>query len=172
MVGKRFDGYRCDEFHFRPAIYQLVGISVDGNVFAIENIIKPTDFFESIEDVGCISVTPIPCLPVQSRVKNGILVDTPVDEVIENIIVIEDTETMYCGDTDLYDFSYTKALVFVLPTRQIVFEKDVWFSEDIFIYKGPNAVEKIMSPESEAEESDQYSFRIERKETSLLNSIA
>lgn len=84
----------------------------------------------------------------------------------------EDTQSITKAGENLYAYLYTKALVFVFPNRQIVFERDTWFSEDIVIYRGANVAAKIAPPEEELEESGECEFRVGRKVTSLASSLS
>ena len=171
MVGRRLDKYRCDEFHFSPSVYQMVAVYVDGTPYAIENTTEVLDYFGDIDDVAVISIKQASPAEVASHVVGGTLVSTPINQVIQDIRIYEDTQVMSDGEQDLYSYSYTKAIVFVLPDRQLVFEKDVWFSEDIFVYRGPNAEAKIAAPEDDLEESTRHTLHAEREVVSLKESL-
>ncbi|MEG0621258.1 MAG: hypothetical protein RR477_09055, partial [Raoultibacter sp.] len=138
----------------------------------IENEVQPIDYYGSTEDVGVISVKAVSNEAIHSRVQDGKQVETPIGQIIQGIKLIEDTHVMSSGTEDLYEFSYTKAIVFVLPDRQLVLEKDVWLSEDIFIYRGAKAESKIMAIDLELEESDEYKFRATRTTTDLANTLS
>lgn len=171
MVGKTFSKYRCDEFHFRPAVYQAVGVYIDNQAFSIENETQVLDYYGAQEDVGVISIKSVRPDEVVSHIVNGTQVDTPIGQVIQDIRIVEDTHIMSKGNEDLYEFGYTKAIVFVLSDRQVVFEKDVWFSEDIFIYRGSDAESKITPVEDDLESSEEFNFRAKRNVTSLANPL-
>ncbi|MBQ9022162.1 MAG: hypothetical protein IJ113_09190 [Eggerthellaceae bacterium] len=171
VVGKQFTKYRCDKIMFRPAVYQALGAFFDGLILSVENEAQPLDYYGAIEDVGVMRVRQVSPDNVVSRIVDGQQIDTPVNQVVRDIKVIDDTHYMEKDSETLYKFSYTKAIVFVLPDRQVVFEKDIWFSEDILIYRGAEAESKIMDVDSEIEESDQYSFRTERTVSNLGSSL-
>ena len=171
IVGKEFTKYRCDKIAFRPAVYQAIGAFFDGLTLSIENEAQALDYYGAAEDVGVMRVQQVDPDDVVSRIIDGQQIDTPINQVVQDIKVIDDTHYMEKGNEILYKFSYTKAIVFVLPDRQVVFEKDIWFSEDIFIYRGTEAESKIMDVDSEVEESDQYSFRAERDVSNLSSSL-
>lgn len=168
LIGKEFKKYRCDEFHFRPAVYQIIGLFVGDNQYALENKIKPINYYGSEEDVAVLSFDRVDEHEISSHVVGGEQVDTPINQKIKNIRLVEDTHIMSLGEEDVYGFSYTKAIIFDLEERQIVLEKDIWFSEDILIYRGLNVENKIAAVEAELEESDVYQVRAERRFESLL----
>ena len=171
IVGKEFTKYRCDKILFRPAVYQAVGVFFDGLILSIENEAQALDYYGVTEDVGVMRVRQVGPDDVVSRIVDGQQIDTPIKQVVQDVKVIDDTHYMEMGNETLYKFSYTKAIVFVLPDRQVVFEKDIWFSEDILIYRGTEAESKIMDVDFEVEESDQYSFRAERDVSNLSSSL-
>ncbi len=82
--------------------------------------------------------------------------------VENNIEIIEDVYTMVKDGVSAYKYFYTKAIAFDLHDRQLVFEKDIWLPEDIFIYKGTYTLDSIMLMESELEESNDCEFVAER----------
>ncbi|MDO4854932.1 MAG: hypothetical protein Q4A43_05965 [Coriobacteriia bacterium] len=168
LIGKEFKKFRCDKFHFRPAVYQIIGLFVGDNQYALKNEIQPIDYYGSEEDVAVLSFDQVDEQEISSHVIGGKQVDTPINQQINNIRLVEDTHIMSLGEEDAYRFSYTKAIIFDLKDRQIVLEKDIWFSEDILIYRGLNAESKIAAPEAELEESDVCQFRAERRFESLL----
>lgn len=163
MVGKRFEKYRCDEFIFSPAVYQIVGLYVDGRTFTLLNETQELDYFGGVDDVAVIGVKEVSPGEIRSHVVGGEMVETPVGQVIEDIIVITDTEYMSKDGADLYRYDFTAAIVFVLSDRQIVFERDCWFSEDFLVYRGPDAFDKIKTAEENASKSNTLDVRMERK---------
>lgn len=78
MVGKRFEKYRCDEFIFSPAVYQIVGLYVDGGTFALLNETQELDYFGSVDDVAVIGVKEVAPDEIRSHVVGGEMVETPV----------------------------------------------------------------------------------------------
>ena len=47
--------------------------------------------------------------------------------------------------------------------RQIVLERDCWFSEDFRVYRGPDAFDKITTAEENASKSNALDVRMERR---------
>ncbi len=47
--------------------------------------------------------------------------------------------------------------------RQIVFERDCWFSEDFLVYRGPDAFDKIKTAKENASKSNTLDVRMERR---------
>ena len=167
LIGKRFNSYQCDEFLFRPSVYQLVGMSIGHKTYVLENVAKPLDYYGSIEDVGALSFKESFAENIESRVVGGSLLTFPIDQEIEDIEIIEDVHTMIKDGMPAYKYAYTKAIVFLFSDRQLVFEKDIWLSEDIFIYKGAHASDSIMPMESELEESNDCEFVAQRSALKL-----
>lgn len=162
MIGEEFEMYRCDEFVFSPAVYRIVGLYVGGRTFALLNETEELDYFGGVDDVASIGVKEVKPEEIKSHIVDGNLVDNPINQVIEDVIVVTDTEFMSKDGVDLYRYDFTAAIIFVLADRQVVFERDCWFSEDITIYRGPDAMRKIHSPEENASKSKTLDVRMER----------
>ena len=171
LIGERFKSYQCDEFLFRPSVYQLVGMNIGHKTYVLENVTQPLDYYGSIEDVGgVLSFKESFAENIESRVVGGSLLTCSIDQEIKDIEIIEDVHTMIKNGVPTYKYSYTKAIVFVLPDRQLAFEKDIWLSEDIFIYKGVHVSDSIMPIESELGESNDCEFVAERLVSKLSDS--
>lgn len=171
MVGQKFEKYRCDEFKFAPAVYQIVGLFVGGQTYALLNETKELDYFGDIDDVAVMSVKAADKNEIRSHLVDGKQVDTPINQTIQDIIVFTDTEYMSKDGEDLYCYDFTAAIVIVLSDRQVVFERDCWFSEDIVIYRGPDAMGKIRSAEENASSSKTLDVRMEREILHLANTL-
>ncbi len=171
MVGEKFEKYRCDEFVFSPAVYQIVGLYVGGKVFALLNETRELDYFGDVDDVAAISVREAVDDEIKSHVVGGELVETPVDQAIEDVVIVTDTEFMSKDGEDLYRYDFTAAIAFVLPDRQIVFERDCWFSEDFLVYRGPDALDKIKSSDENASKSNTLDVRTVREVVHLADRL-
>lgn len=95
------------------------------------------------------------------------LVDHPVGVTIEDVLLVEDVETRSEGGEDPSSYAFTKAVAFVLPGEQLVFEQDAWLSEDIAVHRGPGALKEITPPEDDIDEEDADRFRTVRSIVSL-----
>ena len=163
MIGKKFEKYRCDEFKFAPSVYQIVGLYVGDCVYALINETKELDYFGETDDVSVMRVDAVNENEIKSHLVDGKQIDTPINQIIQDIIVITDTEYMSENGVDLYCYDFTAAIVFVLPDRQVVFERDCWFSEDILIYRGSNVINKIRSLDENASNSSTLEVRTNRE---------
>lgn len=168
MVGKNFDSYVCDEFLFTPSSYQVVYLTIDDCLYALENKLRVIDYYGAPEDVAVLSLSPWDG-SCESRIMGRKTITTPINQVIKNIKLVTDTETMSINDVDVQSISKTKAVIFELSERQVVFEKDIWFSEEINIYRGTDVQGKIGSPDEDIESESPAKFRAERKITNLIS---
>lgn len=163
MVGQTLEKYSCDEFVFSPAVYQIVGLHVSGRTLVLLNETQELDYFGSVDDVAVIHVQEADSGEIRSHIDGGTLVDTPIDQPIEDIVIVSDTEYMSKEGEDLYRYDFTAAIAFVLPDRQVVFERDCWFSEDFLVYRGPDALRRIKTPEENASKSNTLDVRMQRE---------
>lgn len=166
LIGRTFDFYQCDEFHFRPAVYQVVYVGIGGGCFALRNQARVVDYFGSEEEVGVLSVEPVNDDSITSYVEGGVQVRTPISLKITDIKLVDDFYEMEGAKRQ--KISFTKAVVFELGDRKIVLEKDVWFSEDIFVYRGHAVEGKIAAVNDDLPEGfDGFSFAGARSVSSL-----
>lgn len=85
---------------------------------------------------------------------------------IADIKLVDDSYEM--KGTKKQKISFTKAIVFELDDRKIVLEKDIWFSEDIFVYRGHAVEGKIAAVDDDLPEGfDGSSFTGSRSISSL-----
>lgn len=77
LIGGTLDFYQCDEFHFRPAVCQVVYVGVGGECFALRNQARVVDYFGSEEEVDVLSIEPVNEGSMTSYVEGGIQVRTP-----------------------------------------------------------------------------------------------
>ncbi len=171
MIGQKFEKYRCDEFKFAPSVYQIVGLYVGGCVYALLNETELLDYFGEKDDVSVMRVDAVNRNEIKSHLTNGRQIDTPINQIIQDIIVITDTEYMSKDGVDLYRYDFTAAIVFVFSDRQVVFERDCWFSEDILIYRGPDAIKKISSSDENASDSSTLTVRTNREIVHLSDNL-
>lgn len=90
------------------------------------------DYFGTPEEVAVWSVSDEK-LPI---VDKKTLVLTPVNETIKEIILIQENQRVFDDAGQTYDVWLTRGIVFDLGERQLAFEKDVWFSEEIIVHSG------------------------------------
>lgn len=166
MIGQRFDNYICDEFLFTPSSYQVVYLTINDAVYALENTLHTVDYYGDTEDVSVFSLGQWD-KPCNSRVIGRKTVKTPINQPIVDIKLVFDTDTMSEEGNDIQSITTTKAVLFELPDRQVVFEKDIWFSEGIFVYRGSNVENKIASIGEDVEGEPPVEFRSDRTIVSL-----
>lgn len=166
MIGQVFNSYICDEFLFTPSSFQVVYLVVGGKTYALENSLRVVDYYGAPEDVAVFTLSQWD-KPCESRIMNRNTTTTPIKQEILDIELVTDTETMSENGIDVQCITTTKAIIFKLPDRQVVFEKDIWFSENINIYRGKDVQSKIAPPGEDAEGEPPVEFRAERTVTTL-----
>ncbi len=135
LIGKRLQSYLHDEFKFTPSSSQAIQIVMEEDKpYYLYSFAELQDYFGVQEDVAVWSFQDKP-LPIIEK-KN--FIKTPVGEIIQNIVLVQENQRVYSENKQTYDVWLTRGIIIDLGDHQIAFEKDVWFSEEIIIHKGYN----------------------------------
>lgn len=144
LIGKMFSKYKCDAFDFTNSVTQIVGIYIGEQVFSLTNIQENVDYFGNVDDVAICRFTETADDSVKSAFKDTEMIITPVDGLVDKIILINENQKLSKNNKDRYNVWLTRAIIFFVDGREISFEKDnVPFSEEIIIQRGYNLIEKI-----------------------------
>lgn len=136
LKGKQFERFKCDSFIFSPMVFGIVGIYVDGQIYKITSGLKPVTRFYADDEVACFKIEPAEDAEIVSRMENGEMIETPIQEKIRNIKIVNDIQELHNGHrTEL--FESTVGIIFQLQDdREISFELGTWFSEMITVMRG------------------------------------
>lgn len=133
FIGNKMQSYQHDDFYFTPTSSQAVSITTnDDKTYYLYSFTESQDYFGTPEDVALWSFTD-ERLPI---IDHKSFISTPVDEVIKGIKVVQENQRVFCGNEQTYDVWVTRGIIFDLGDREIAFEKDIWFSEQIVVHKG------------------------------------
>ena len=153
MIGKKLVKYKHDPFMFSTSVYGIAGICFEDSCFALTNQVEICDYFGTEEDVAMFKINIVKETDIHSLIEDETMIDTPVNSVLKQIILVEENQKLFENDVQKYDVYLTRGVIFVMQDGlEISFEKNIWFSEDITIQKGYNLIETY-SPESEFCES-------------------
>lgn len=150
LIGKELSAYWHDEFHYTQSSSQIVKIVAGDKEYYIYSFAEELDYFGSSEDVAVWSLSDekFPIVDKKTFVK------TPVNETIKGITLIQENQCVFDENGQTYDVWLTRGIVFDLGDRQIAFEKDVWFSEEIIVHRGYELLTKFASTKDFGKEWD------------------
>ena len=144
MIGKRLIKYKCDPFEFSTSVYGIVGIALEDSTYAFTNLIEVMDYYGEQEDVALFKMKRIPFSSIHSLIQNQAMVETPVDSIISEIIVVNEQQQLFENDEQIYEVLLTRGIIFIFEDgHELSFEKSIWFSEDIAVEKGYNLIERF-----------------------------
>ena len=168
MVGKRMVKYKCDPFEFSTSVYGIVGVAFEDVSYSITNFVSVMDFYGEQEDVALFNIERKPFANIQSFIKNETMIETPVDSIVSEILVVNEHQQLYENDILIYDVLLTRGIVFRFEDgHELSFEKNIWFSEDITVKRGYDLI-NLFSPTTEFSESWHDSYRGECTREILL----
>ncbi|MDO5307900.1 MAG: hypothetical protein Q4G03_00165 [Planctomycetia bacterium] len=140
MVGKTFERYSCDPFLFTPTVIGIVGLYIGGKSYKLTSDLESVECLFDKEDFAIMKIAPCQPNEIVTRMVDGQLIDTPVQDRIVRIDVVNDLEAL-THDDERSELHSTKGVVFYLASgNEISFEIEVYFSEMITIRRGYNLV--------------------------------
>ena len=149
MIGKRMVKYKCDPFEFSTSVYGIVGIALEDSAYAFTNLIEVMDYYGEQEDVALFKMKCTPFSSIHSLIPNQTMVETPVDGIISEVIIVNENQRLFEKDEQIYEVLLTRGIIFKFEDgHELSFEKNIWFSEDISVEKGYNLIDRF-TPTSE-----------------------
>ncbi|MBR5937501.1 MAG: hypothetical protein IKZ90_04435 [Clostridiales bacterium] len=132
MIGKKLIALRHDEFQFTPTSSQVVEMVTENASYYLYSFTECLDYYGTKEDVAVWSISDdkLPIIDKKAFIK------TPVNEVVKGITLIQENQRLFENGKQTYDVWVTRGIIFEVGDRQIAFEKDVWFSEEIVVHRG------------------------------------
>lgn len=144
LIGKTFIEYRCDAFDFTNSVTQIVGLSIGGKVYALTNVQEYVDYYGNDDDVAVYRLQETGSDGVKSAFKDTEMVTTPVNGIIEKVLLVNENQQIFKGGIEQYNVWLTRGIIFFANGREISFEKDnIPFSEEIIIQRGYNLIDKF-----------------------------
>lgn len=149
MIGKKMLKYKCDPFEFSTSVYGIVGICLEDESYAITNFTEVTDYYGELEDVALFKMKRKPFSSIRSFVQGQTMIETPVESVISEVVVVNECQRLFENDNLTYEVLVTRGIIFKFEDgHELSFEKNIWFSEDITVEKGYDLINRF-TPTSE-----------------------
>lgn len=159
MVGKKMTKYKCDPFDFSTSVYGIVGIAFEDAAYAFTNTVATMDYYGEQEDVALFKIECVPFASIHSMVQAQTMVETPVESVISEVLVVNERQQLFENEVQTYEVLVTRGVIFIFEDgHELSFEKNIWFSEDITVRKGYGLLQHF-TPTSEFEEGWSGEYR-------------
>lgn len=143
MIGQSFKKYKCDAFDFTNSVTQIVGLYIGEKTYSLSNRQNTIEYFGREDDVAIYTLEKTDVEHIKSAFSDVEMIDTPVDDVIHKIILINENQTVSLDGEIAFDIWLTRTIIFFVGDREVSFEKDtIPFSEEIIVRRGYNLVEK------------------------------
>lgn len=137
LIGKTLAKYRCDRFVFTNSVTQRVGFFIDDKVYNLTNCQETVDYFGQTDDVAVSRFEETTADEIKSAFADVEQIDTPIGASIDEIRLVNENQRITVNGECTYDVWLTRAIIFIVDGREVLFEKDVVpFSEEIIILKG------------------------------------
>lgn len=133
MIGHQMNAIYHDAFIFTNSTSQILQIETDDKIAYLYSFVEPREYYGSIEDVAVWTFETERYPAVNSKE----FIKTPIQERVIQIDVVQENQKLFKFNKQTHDVWLTRGLIFKLESgREISFEKDIWFSEDIEIQRG------------------------------------
>lgn len=144
LVGETLVSIEHDAFTFVNASSQVVKLNTSIGSFYLYSFTEPLDYFGSMEDVAVWSFE----YERYKVVDFKSFIETPFKQRIKSISLVQENQLLYKNGTIIYDVWLTRGIIIDFGDHQLSFEKAAWLSEDIYIQKGNNLIEKFASTDT------------------------
>ena len=168
-IGRTLLCYKHDPFMFSTSVYGTAGLCFEDISLKITNLVEVQDYYGQLEDVAIFKIQQADNNNFVSMIENSTFIETPVHSQIKKIILVNEHQSLYKENIQLYDVQLTRGIIIeVADGLQISFEKNIWFSEDISIQKGYDLL-STFSPSDEFCENwgEPYEAKCEREYITL-----
>ena len=72
------------------------------------------------------------------------MVETPVESVISEVIVVNERQKLFENNKQTYEVLVTRGIIFKFEDgHELSFEKNIWFSEFISVEKGYDLIDRF-----------------------------
>ena len=170
MIGRRFDEYRCDEFFVVKDTYGTLGFIVEGNAYELTNYLEVEEhYFGYREEVSRFKLASTRVENLKSGLKDCPQVRHPIGDKIQDILLVQETETMVKRSGAVHSHEYTRAIVFCFQGYQLGLERGVDFSEDMYIIQSAHALDELGPADQDLDDddTDEYDETVTREIVSL-----
>lgn len=138
LPGKKLEYIVHERFLNSNLVYFLVKVKVETiDPFYFYSHTEVLDYYGSPEDVAVMSIVSEPPLECEQLE----LIETPINETIRSIDLVQENQQEFCGDEQEYDNYVTRGTIFNFDDSQLSIEKSIWFSESFVIGRGTNLIE-------------------------------
>lgn len=167
MIGKTLDEFIHDEYMANPSTYMSAWLVVDGDVCEIHRETMPLDHFGEKDDVAVTGIRAAKRDDIRSNVVGHKLATERIGRLIEDVRIVEDCQVLNKSDAVAGTHIFTSAIVFALEGTELVIEPDTWFSEEMFVDRGPGASKRLPDAIEDVPKGDRRYATVTREEVSL-----
>lgn len=180
LIGKKLKILRHDAYINSNVSFRKVSFFIDDKIYILLNTLENIDFMWDNDQYGdedvaifkfatCNEKETLETYGFDSSFK---IIDSPINQTIKDIIIIEDDVKAYNSKNDEFvsDYKYVKGIIFVFDEFKYCFSRSDWFVEHIQINEGENPESKINNVDEDwAWGDERYSINT-RKYKSLKSS--
>ncbi|MCQ2911248.1 MAG: hypothetical protein MJ244_03580 [Clostridia bacterium] len=134
-----------DQFMVNNSVSKYIYINVDSYWLCLKNEFEVIDFWGDKEEVSFYDLSYVDENDIKPYYDNTALIYETVESIIKDIYIINEKQEAYINN-ELYEtIDFVRALILKTETKTYVFEKDIWLSEEIYIYQGEEIINSLMN---------------------------
>ncbi|MCD8205490.1 MAG: hypothetical protein LUD29_02615 [Clostridia bacterium] len=146
LVGKKMNAFLCQRRMYTTAVDEVVMFRIEGTLYKLTNAYEVLDYMNSVDDVGVFKFGLASEKDIERYealyTPKMYMRSTPIEQTIKEIRILYENQQLYHEAVQTYDIDIVRGVVFVLEDgREIAAEKDMWFSELIYVTTGYNLMD-------------------------------
>lgn len=144
LIHKKLDYYRADPFVFNNAVFENVSFFVASGIYQLTAPLVTLDYYGSVEDISILEFDSCLLKDVGSSLMNTEQIDVHVNDEIKAILVVNEVQQAFRNNSLFQELMQTRGLIFQFKDHELSFEKEREFSQDIYINRGSNLLDKFL----------------------------
>lgn len=144
LVHKRMDHYRSDPFDFNNAVFENVSLFIGDNIFQITAPLVVLNYYGAMEEISILNFDSCSLDDVGSSLMNVEQIDVLINDEIQAISIVNEIQRAFRDDVMFQELKQTRGVIFKFKGHELSFEKEREFSQDIYINRGNNLLDKFL----------------------------
>lgn len=159
--GKIFEWFQCDPIDENSSVYMAVWFSVNGRIIRLKNELHNFKIIDQ-DDLAVLSAEFIEEQEICSYLQDVKPERYFINKELLDFKIVRDNIDIFEDNKKVINIDFDTAIIFQFTNNELVFEKEIWFSEEINIYQGEDAEKNIRNISNDFEYEKPFRSEINR----------
>ncbi|MCD8205702.1 MAG: hypothetical protein LUD29_03715 [Clostridia bacterium] len=148
LIGKKMNKFMCQRRMYSAAVDEVVIFQIENVLYKLTNAYQDLEYMNHLDDVGVFKFGPaseddIKWYEALYTPKLD-MISTPIEQNIMEIRILHENQQLYHFGEQVNDVNIVRGVIFVMEDGlEIALEKDMWFSEFIYVTTGHNLMDEF-----------------------------